>query len=328
MKILVLRFSSIGDIVLTTPVIRCLKKQIPNAEIHFLTKNKFKCLLEENPHIHTIHGFDHSYKEVLGDLKRQQFDYVIDLHKNIRSLSLRFRLKVPSYSFPKLNLKKLLLVRFKVNRMPERHIVERYFSAVTPLNVQNDRENCELFLAEKDQIKIPDEFGVQHFLAVAIGAQFATKRLPYSKLRSILAPLSMPIILLGDQHDAKIAEQLISELPDKNIIQACGKYSIKQSASIVQQADALLSHDTGLMHIATAFQVPIISVWGNTVPALGMYPYYPKQPEMYSIHEVPNLSCRPCSKIGFQSCPKKHFNCMNLQNEEEITKRINERFSN
>jgi ADP-heptose:LPS heptosyltransferase len=127
--------------------------------------------------------------------------------------------------------------------------------------------------------------------------------------------------------DNETAEKIIKALPNQQIVNACGKFSLQQSASIVKQAAVLLTHDTGLMHIASAFQIPIVSVWGNTVPALGMYPYYPQNEKGFSIHEVSNLKCRPCSKIGFKTCPKKHFNCMNLQDAKAIADDVNVKVS-
>ena len=98
------------------------------------------------------------------------------------------------------------------------------------------------------------------------------------------------------------------------IYNACGKFSLHESAAILRRAHVVITHDTGLMHIAAALRKPILSLWGNTVPAFGMYPYYGKPglatiPSSYML-EVKNLSCRPCSKIGYAACPKKHFRCM------------------
>ncbi len=326
MKILVLRFSSIGDIVLTSPVIRCLKIQVRNAEIHYLTKSKFKQILENNPSIDKLITFEKSTKEVLSLLKSENYDFVVDLHNNIRTLSLKSKLSVKSASFPKLNFKKWLLVYLKINKMPDIHIVDRYFEAVKSLNVHNDLKGLDYFIPSSDEMNVLQEFELEKYIAIALGAQFATKRMPEAKLIQIIEKISAPIIFLGDKNDAIVADKLVNHFPEKSIINACGKYSLNQSASIVKQAAVLLTHDTGLMHIASAFQKQIVSVWGNTVPDLGMYAYLPENKENLSIHQVPNLSCRPCSKIGFKACPKKHFSCMNLQNEEEIASDVSNRF--
>ena len=323
MKILVIRFSSIGDVVLTTSVVRCLKLQT-NAEIHFITKEGFKTLLKDNPYIDKLITIKSSIKEVEDDLKQEKYDWVIDLHKNIRTLSLKQKLKVPSRSFPKLNKEKWLLVKFKINKMPKVHIVDRYFETVKHLGVVNDNLPGDFFIAPESDVNIQSTFGInEKFITIAIGAQFATKRLPFEKLKEIISNINSPIVLVGGPTDTELATSIVEAFPSKQILNACGGFSLQQSASIVSQASVLLTNDTGLMHIAACFKTPIVSVWGNTVPELGMYPYLPNHSELYSIHQVENLSCRPCSKIGYKKCPKGHFNCMNLQDSTAIINDIN-----
>ena len=125
-----------------------------------------------------------------------------------------------------------------------------------------------------------------------------------------------PILLLGGKEDETAANFILSKT--KGVENFCGKISIQQSAAIIKYADIVLTHDTGMMHIASAFQKKIISIWGNTIPQFGMQPYLPK--ELFFNAEVENLNCRPCSKIGYNSCPKGHFKCMSQQNILKITK--------
>jgi len=330
-KVLVVRFSSIGDIVLTTPVVSAIHEQIPGVEIHFITKKGFASLLNENPKISKLYTIEKSISEVLPALKNEKYDVVIDLHKNIRTLQLKQKLGIKSYSFDKLNFQKWLLVNFKVNKLPNIHIVDRYFEAVTPLGVKNTQQQCELLFNEQHVIDTKKAFQLdsKSYLSVAVGAQFATKTMPTTMLVSILEKVEHPIVLLGGPSDETRGMEIENELrkKGKNCVNAINQFSLLQSASIVAQSKVILTHDTGLMHIATAFSVPIVSVWGNTVPELGMYAYYPTQKELYSIHEVKDLNCRPCSKIGYQSCPKKHFNCMELQNHAAIIEDINNRLN-
>lgn len=328
MKILVARFSSIGDIVLTSPIVRCIYQQIPNAEIHFITKKSFENIVATNPFIHKTWAIEKSIDELIPQLKAEKFDFLVDLHNNIRTKNLIRKLGVPSASFPKLNIEKWLLVNFKKSMKTNVHVIERYFKAVEKLHVVNDKLPCDFFIQSGDEIDVT-VFGVEDkkFVAFAIGAQFATKRMPISKMIEVMEQIQFPVVLAGGPMDNEIAENIIKALPNQQIVNACGKFSLQQSASIVKQSAVLLTHDTGLMHIASAFQIPIVSVWGNTVPELGMYPYYPQNEKEFSIHEVANLNCRPCSKIGFKSCPKKHFNCMNLQNAKVIAEDVNLKFS-
>lgn len=323
-KILIVRFSSIGDIVLTTPVVRALGTHFPDAEIHYLTKDKFRSIVAPNPHLNKVWTIQKSIDEVLAALKEERFDYIIDLHHNVRTLSLKKKLGVRAYSFPKLNWKKWMLVKLKRNSMPDKHVVDRYFEAVEPLGVKADGNPGEFFIPAADEIDMISEFGWEpgSYLAVAIGAQFTTKRMPEDLLVQILLEVTMPIVLLGGPEDAEMANEIQSELKDHQLVHACGKWNLAQSASVVKQSAKVLTNDTGMMHIAACFDRPIVSVWGNTVPAFGMYPYYPKAKEKFSIHEVQGLSCRPCSKIGHASCPKGHFDCMNKQDVEAIASRL------
>lgn len=329
MKILVVRFSSIGDIVLTTPILRAIKRQLPNSEIHYLTKKSFSSLVDVNPHLSKVFTIEKSIQEVLPQLIAEQYDFLVDLHNNLRTASLKRKLRIPTAAFPKLNVAKWLLVNFKWNKLPNVHIVDRYFEAVKSIQVVNDGKPCEFFLLPEDEVNVMKEFQVEtnQFVALAIGAQFATKRLPTHKLVEIINQIEHPLILLGGLGDAEIATEICTKTTHTQVVNACGKLTLRQSASVVKQAAVILTHDTGLMHIASAFQIPTVSVWGNTVPELGMYPYFPSNKTGFSMHEVENLSCRPCSKIGFQACPKKHFNCMEQQNSEAISSDVNQRFN-
>jgi heptosyltransferase-2 len=128
------------------------------------------------------------------------------------------------------------------------------------------------------------------------------------------------LIISGGKEDFETCE-IIKNQVGETILNACGKFNLNQSASLVKQAKFVISHDTGLMHIASAFKKDIISVWGNTVPVFGMYPYLSGENSI--IVENNNLKCRPCSKIGFKKCPKKHFKCMNDIDESQIIKQVN-----
>ncbi len=307
MKILVVRFSSIGDIVLTTPVIRCLH-QITGVEVHFLTKKSFSSLLEANPHLSKIYAIDKKVEEVLRRLKAERYDCIIDLHRNIRTYKLTMLLGVKSFRFNKLNLQKWLLTNLHIDRLPNVHIVDRYMETVRPLGVKNDGQGLDFFIPQKAVVP-REELPTGDYIALVIGAAHATKRLPDDQLIELCQKLNRPVVLIGGPGD-KEAGSRIKTKAGRHITNTCGKYSILQSASIIAQSGVVITHDTGMMHIAAALQKRIISVWGNTVLEFGMYPYYGRQPDKNTSVEVKKLPCRPCSKIGYDSCPKGHFKCM------------------
>lgn len=324
-KILVLRFSSIGDIVLTTPVLRCLKTQKPDLEIHYATKIQYQSVLSANPFISKIHTLEHSDSMLIQNLKRENFDCIIDLHHNLRTYKIKRALKIKSFAFKKLNIEKWLLVNFKINKLPHIHIVDRYLKTVENLGVVNDGKGLDYFIPEQAIVNItslPNQFH-KHYSCVVIGAMHATKKLPLHKLIELVNKIQGPIILIGGKEDMNEGEIVASTAPER-IYNACGKYSINQSASIIQQAEKIITHDTGMMHIAAAFNKHIISIWGNTIPEFGMYQYYGTETTIEDLRtqkqilEISNLSCRPCSKIGYAQCPKGHFNCMNKISFESI----------
>lgn len=321
-KYLVIRFSSIGDIVLTSPVVRCLKQQVDDAEVHFLTKPAFASLVSNNPYIDKVLTLKERLSDTISEINAEQYDYIIDLHHNLRTSIIKNRTRILSFSFPKLNFRKWLLVNFKINRLPNIHIVDRYFETVKLFDVQNDKQGLDLFIPPNEEVSLqtlPD-FVWHGYVAVVVGAKHVTKQMPADLIARILDALPYSAILLGDQNDRLVAEKIIRSSTNKKLYNACGQYSILQSASLVKQSRVVLTADTGLMHIAAAFRKRIVSVWGNTVPQFGMYPYLPK--ELYSIHEVNNLPCRPCSKLGYKQCPKKHFRCMKDQQVEQIIEQI------
>jgi ADP-heptose:LPS heptosyltransferase len=316
-KILVIRFSSIGDIVLTSPVLRCLHQQV-GAEVHFLTKPAFAGLVAHTPHVHRVHTLDQP--DWLVRLRHERFDQVIDLHHNLRSLRIKWALGRPARSFDKLNVEKWLLVRTGRNWLPNRHIVHRYLDAVRHLGVTYDgagldfhvpdeaRARATFFLKEKTQL---DEN--QHFVVVVLGAAHTTKQLLSEKIVAICTQLGSPVVLLGGPADVALAEQVTSVLDPVTrlrVTDASGQLSLHESAALVERAACVVTPDTGLMHIAAALRRPIVSVWGSTVPEFGMYPFYPDGSVPSTMIQVAGLSCRPCSKIGFAACPRGHFRCM------------------
>ncbi|HET8859037.1 glycosyltransferase family 9 protein [Marivirga sp.] len=325
-KVLILRFSSIGDIVLTTPVIRAIKLQLSEVEVHFATKKAFANILENNPYVDKVHSLEDNLNDLVVNLKAEKFDYIVDLHNNLRTKIIRSRLNVPSKSFGKLNWEKWLMVNLKVNKLPNVHIVDRYMDAASELGVKKDQFGLDYFIPEKDEVELEwlPETHQKEYVAYVIGAQHNTKKLPFKRMVELCDKINKPIILIGGPDDVEMGEKVaqffeqtensapfeekLTEMGKKTkVFNACGKFNLNQSASLVKNAAYVFTHDTGLMHIASAFKKNIFCIWGNTIPMFGMYPYKTK----FTILENTKVDCRPCSKIGYQKCPKGHFNCMN-----------------
>jgi len=307
MKILIIRFSSIGDIVLTTPVIRALKQQLPDAQVHFLTKESHAGIVSSNPHLDQVHILSSSLSETWKEMRKERFDVIVDLHSNLRTRLLKTLLTGKKYTFDKVNWQKWLMVNLKINKLPTTHIVDRYMAAVAPLGVTTDEEGLDYFIPDKDEVEndwLPETHR-QGYVAVAIGAQHGTKRLPKERLIELCDRINKPVILLGGKKDAQMGAEIEaffvkgpSEADEyvlehdlgkrARVYNACGKFNLNQSASIIREAAVVFSHDTGLMHIAAAFKKDVFSIWGNTIPEFGMYPYRTK----FTIFrkQVPELS--------------------------------------
>src|SRR5215203_2653233 len=312
MKLLIIRFSSIGDIVLTTPVIRCVKTQLPDVEIHFLVRPAFKSTVINNPHITKLHLLQEDWNTMELNLKNEQFDFIIDLQRNLRSSRIKSSLKVPAFTFKKLNFQKLIFTKLKWNVMPKHdHVVDRYLKTVEPFGVYNDGGGLDYFIAANEEVNDKDIPASHHagYIAIVIGASFYTKKLPVDKLQELCSKIDHPIILLGGVDDVANGEE-VKSLDSVKIYNACGKFSLNETADLVRRAKLIVSHDTGLMHIASALRKPIIAVWGSTTPSIGMYPYFGANllsQQLTVSHDdmqVHKLWCRPCTKFGRTKCPQ------------------------
>ncbi|HMT27827.1 MAG TPA: glycosyltransferase family 9 protein, partial [Bacteroidia bacterium] len=197
-KILIIRFSSIGDIVLTTPVIRCVKKQVAGAELHFLTKPSFAGILKNNPFVDKVIVLNDDLNVTLDELKKENYDFVVDLHHNARSFRVKLSLGKPSASFNKLNVEKWLLVNLKIDRMPTAHIVERYMETVDSLNVHYDGAGLDFFIPAEDEITIQNFAAPwkDGYVAMVIGAKHFTKKMPDTKLVELINQMKLPVILI------------------------------------------------------------------------------------------------------------------------------------
>lgn len=328
MRLLFIRFSSIGDIVFTTPAIRCAKLQIPNAEIHFLTKSSMKSVTEANPYIDQFHYFDNNLSILIHQLKELQFDYIIDLHSNFRTFKIKKALGVPALTYNKLSIQKFLLTKWHLNCMPHRHIADRCLDTLKSLGVVNDGKGLDHFVPNTITLSAK-EIPTAHqagYVAFVIGASYATKKLPLEQLQQLCHLIQYPIVLIGGKEDAAIGEQVASVNPIK-IYNACGKFNLHESALLVQQSKTVLSHDTGFLYVACAYHKKTVAIWGATSPALEVEPYYPQDlvmQDMYTNAIVPHLACQPCSNYGTSICPKGHFSCMRQQNLKGIAHKVNE----
>jgi len=312
-KILVVRLSSLGDILLTTPLIRSLKKEKPELEIHFLLREEYQDVLVNNPHLSkliTIKIEDPSSKtkEILSQNK---YDFVIDLQNNLRSRSLTYSLKCSKVRFRKLSWQKFLLVNFKINKLSEAPpIPERYASIIDDLKL--DEEGLDLFTDKKPSEKFD---GLKNLIGFCPGSRHYTKMWPkeyYIELGKKIIDNDFNLVLFGGKDDKIICDQISSNV--SKCINLCNDNDILQTTADMKMCKTIICNDSGLMHAACAVKVPVIAIFGSTVKEFGFTPYRSKN----LILENKSLTCRPCSHIGKSSCPKDHFKCMKEINPQLV----------
>lgn len=320
-RILVIRFSSMGDILLTTPVLRALREKYPKGEIHFLTKAKFREAIESHPVPNHFWYLENSLHEIIRSLQQVRFDIIIDLHVSIRSALVRFQLNGDHLIFPKKSWKRWLWIKAGIGKLDSRHIVERYMAALKPLGIITGAGKLEFSIQSEIRSRILQEkeqiFYNQNPVAIVLAATWNTKKWPEEHFIRFLKGLNRAFVLLGGPSEQSMGNRILLET--NGGINRCGQCSLQESAAWIEQAPFVVTHDTGLMHLAAALGKTCFVIWGNTVPELGMYPW---KTEFYNL-EVRGLSCRPCTHLGHAVCPKGHFACMLNNDPDKLLGMVN-----
>ncbi|CUS78141.1 heptosyltransferase-2 [Candidatus Kryptonium thompsonii] len=324
-KILIIRLSSIGDIVLATPLIRVLRNKFTASQIDFIVKKEFSELLKFNPNLTNLIEFDskNGFKELLK-LKililKERYDLIIDIHNNLRSLFLRTLSGAKVVKINKRIFKRFLLVKFKVNLYKNAiHTVEKYIEPVSKFSIKNDNQGLEVFVPEDtiDKMKKKINFSERDlYIAIAPSAKHETKRwLPerFAQLGDeLVEKFNAKIILLGGKED-KARCEIVEHLMKNKPINLCGQTTLLESSAVLSLCKLLITNDSGLMHIGSAMKTKIVAIFGSTVKEFGFFPYGTQ-----SIVVEKNIPCRPCSHIGREKCPKGHFKCMRDIEVEDV----------
>lgn len=318
-KILVIRLSSIGDILLTTPFLRMLHARFPQSRIDYCIKERFQPLLALHPHLHTFLTFPESgglaaLWRLRQKIRRERYDVILDLHRNTRSWLLRDR-RARVTTFAKYYLRRWLLVRFGWNLFATiEPVYRRYLQALAPWGVRDDGLGSDFALAE-DEIIFGNNYlaaaGVhpgQPCFALAVGAGYETKQWPaefYGELaQRLIRRFGGRVILFGAEKDREIGARVARF--DAGIIDATGCLDIRRTAAVMAAVSLVVANDSGLMHLSVALHKKTVAIFGSTTKELGFFPDAP----FSRVVENHSLTCRPCSHVGRHRCPKKHFRCM------------------
>ncbi|MFZ5518354.1 MAG: glycosyltransferase family 9 protein [Candidatus Zhuqueibacterota bacterium] len=321
-KILIIRMSSIGDIVLTTPVIRLLQQQFPGAKIDFVIKKQFVDILSDHPLLNRLLIFDKqnnagTLRQIRRAISETRYDIIIDLHKNIRSYYLSIGTGAGTVArFKKGVLRRFLFVKFRMKSQEKPlPVYQRYLSAVAFLDIRDDRQGPQIFIHPSVQHRITGWYASfinrwPVLIGVAPGASFRTKRWTPQGFSEVINQLihrhNAGIIIFGNGADRDISQTLNIDA-EENVLDVTGQLSLQETTALLNHCSILLTNDTGLMHLATALKKKIVAIFGSTTEELGFFPYNTE----FLVIQNHGLACRPCSHLGRQRCPRKHFKCMN-----------------
>lgn len=326
MDVLIINFKGADDIIFSTPLIRALKVQLDDTNIHYLTDISTKAVLTDNPYLSKIHGLKFNVYNLIRFFFHNHFDLIIDLENNFTSRFVLLTSRSRVFRLKHQRLVEALMVRLKINKLTNQHLVDRMIETIASLKVKNDDLPLDYFIPDTHDVPqewLPREFQ-KGYVVFCLQAPYETRRLPLKRMIELCDKINKPIILLGDQTDFlsaefiynffsksdrdKAYEEGLLELNKKAIIyNACGKFNIHQRASIIKRSKYVFTFDSDYIAIASAFKKDIISIWGNTIVDFGRYPYHTR----FTVLENNKLSCRPCAVTGYARCPLKHFKCMN-----------------
>jgi ADP-heptose:LPS heptosyltransferase len=319
MKFLIIHSGPAEDIIFSTVLIRVLKVQSDAGYVGYLTSDSGREILKENPYLDFIATFSE-------ESKQRTFDYIIDLDADLRSFlaTMPFRGKVLRHK--KFWFQKWLLTKWRINKLPQEHVVNQFLNIVSHLSIKDDGLRLDYSIPYKDEVPrdwLPELFR-KSFVVFCINARFATRKLPVERIIELCDRINKPVILLGTADDAATGktveeffhrnsvsseyEEGLRELNKKTVVyNACGKFNIHQQASLVKQARYVFTFDNEFVAVASAFGKEVYVTYGNTSLDFGRYPHNTR----FTIFENNRISCRPCAAGGYPRCPLTHFKCMN-----------------
>jgi ADP-heptose:LPS heptosyltransferase len=325
LKVLVTCGRSLSEVIFATPIIRALKVQLDDVELHVLADLKSAFVLDENPYVDSIHFYHPTIWKNFQRLKRERFDLIADLTEGLKTKFLCLLLGAKTYKLKSIRWKRWLMVNLKIDQLPNRHVVDRMFEGLNNLQLKPDELGLDFFIPEKDKVMkdwLPEAFQ-DGFYAFCINACYNTRKLTVDRMIELCDKINKPIVLMGLKEDFEVGEVISSffgksvsisyeegllQLNKRTIVyNACGKFNLNQMASVIKQSRAVFTFDNEFIPVASAFKKEIFGLWGNTILLFGAYPYRTR----FTVLENNRISCRPCTAKGYDKCPKGHFKCMN-----------------
>ncbi|MCX7983434.1 MAG: lipopolysaccharide heptosyltransferase II [Bacteroidetes bacterium] len=329
-NILILRLSSLGDILLSTPLIKNLRKKFPNARIDYVVRKEFADVLRYNPHISNLYIFDaangfQGLLELKRNFKKVGYDLILDIHNNIRSKILRFGMKGIVKRVNKRVVTRWVLINLKLNIY--RSIVPvpiRYLNTVREFQVEIDNEGLEIYIpkdARETVRAVLSDLGSGIVIGICPTAKHNTKRWLEERFAEVAFRLheiyGAKILLFGaanERNECAEIEEKILRRSGRIVYNCAGLFTIVETAAAMDLCNLIISNDSGLMHVASALKKKVVAIFGPTVREFGFFPYNTTS----IVLEHVSLKCRPCSHVGLDKCPKKHFRCMREITVEQV----------
>ena len=313
MKVLIIRLSSIGDVILTSPIVRLVHKNL-NAEIHYLTYKLNFPIIKDNAYI-----ADYYTKEDIHKLQKSSYDLVIDLQNSIKSRRIKFESTTTVIRTDKMPIRKWMMLLFRINWLNKTHVVTNHIKSLHELGITDDGEGLDLHVKNQDLRSLGLE-KLKDQIVINVGGSKETKRIPLSLVDSIIRESNDQFIIIG----GKDVYGEYGALDGGNVTNLVNQLSLSQSLQVIKGCKLLLTGDTALMHAAAAFNKDQIVIWGSTTDDFGFYPYYGNKNKDRSIQIKQKLSCQPCSKFGKNTCPKGHMRCLKDISAKEVILSMNE----
>jgi len=315
MKILILRLSSMGDILLATPVLDVLKNRFPDSEIDWAVYKKFEESIKLNPNISTIISFDKNecLKNIRDQIRSSGYDLVFDLHKNSKTYFLTRNLK-NVFRYNKRVIERLLLVLFKRKYKRIIPATKMYFAALNHAGIETpEKWQLSFYPDMKVESLTISNYALKSepYAVIVPGASYFTKIWPKECFKELSEKLLAEkrfrkIIVVGKGEIEEEAGNFICAANKDKLINLTGRLNLSETAVIIKYADIVITNDNGPMHLAECFNRKIIAIFGCTTEEFGFFPYSTE----YKVIENKKLKCRPCTHFGRKKCPQGHFKCM------------------
>jgi heptosyltransferase-2 len=327
-NVLLVRFSSLGDVLLTTPLIRAIRARHPAATLTALTRQAWAPLLSANPHLDQVVsvGPGQALVPLARAIRGARYTHLLDLHGSVRTRVLRLLVPGPWTGYDHRRRARTALISRHRDTYPDQvPVAERYFEAASDLDVRPDQEPADFYISPAAEARAGQWLaragldGEETLIGLVPGAMHATKRWPVRHWRTLAQSIrqqGLAIVIVGSSADRMIASEIAEACGSPGAV-AAGELDLQATGALLRRCRVAVAGDTGPMHMATAMRIPVIALFGPTVRQFGFFPYRARG----AVLEL-ELPCRPCSSKGGPRCPDGHHRCLEDLAPADVSARV------